>query len=228
MESFILLIAITFLGLVGFAVFILLKEPQNQNVKGSKVLSQDKNKEIDLMAQFQRKITAYEEQLKNHEATSAALQLELAQTKEREKTLLKEKSQMTFDEGQYEKFKKEYQALKRELIHKEEILEQEISQRRKHLQDLTGLQQDCETYKKQNIEFQDAYRKSQTIIETLTEELQHTEKRLDEQSKIVREHTENKIEGEWVSRDEFEKLEKELKEKEAFLQRLLALKSKNE
>ncbi len=48
-----------------------------------------------------------------------------------------------------------------------------------------------------------------------------------EQKKIVAEHTENKIGGEWVSRAEFEKVERELKEKETMIQRFLTIKKED-
>lgn len=229
MELAIFLIAAIFLGIGGFAVYTILQEktpgPAAQHPKG---LPDKKRDEPDIIEQFHKKIRGLEEQIKQHEAAFAAVQLELAQTKEREKKLSQEKSQIIFDAAQYEKFKKDHEGLKRELNHKEEVLEKEIAERRKQAQETDALQQEVQTTKKRSVELEDALRKSQTMVEALTKQLQDTRRMLQDQNKIVEEHSTQKKEGEWVARTEFEKMEATLKEKEALIQRLSALKSKNE
>jgi chromosome segregation ATPase len=179
---------------------------------------------FDLATQLQKKISSHEQKLKDIEYSLQAAQLELAQTKEKEKALLKERSQNTFDAQQYEKFKKEYQALKSELTRKEEALEAEITHRRRLDSQLLGIKTDAEVLKKSIMESEDAFRRSQAVIETLTRELNLAKKTIVDQKKIVQEHSENKAEGEWVSRIEFNKIEMELKEKESMIQKLLSLK----
>ena len=70
----------------------------------------------------------------------------------------------------------------------------------------------------------DANRKSQVVIENLGQEIAALRKTIHDQEKIVTEHAENKTEGEWVSKIEFEKMENQLREKESLIQRLLTLK----
>lgn len=229
MDLAIYLIAAVFLGIAGVVVFTVLQEKISSSpLKETKGATDKKISEPDLIEQFHKKIRGLEEQIKQHEGAFAAIQLELAQTREREKKLSQEKSQINFDAGQYEKFKKDHEELKRELNQKEEVLEKEIAERRKQARETGALQQDSETYKKRSVEFEDALRKSQTMVEALTKQLQDARKMLQDQNKIVQEHSTQKKEGEWVARAEFEKIEATLKEKEALIQRLLALKSKNE
>ena len=220
MDILILVIGMAFLGLIGIGVYIFLKEPQQKNPLDMTV----KNEEAELIPQFHKKISACEEKIKSLEYNLEATSLELTQTKEKEKALLKEKSAVTFDSEQYEKFKKEFQTLKGELSGKEEMLEKEISQRRKESSELAELKAESDALKKKTIESEDAYRKAQAAIETLTKELALARKTIDEQKRVVKEHSENKKEGEWVSRIEFNKIENELKEKEAMIQKFLSLK----
>jgi len=229
MDILIITIGLALTGILGFTAFAFMHESPAKSMrpKVSNLPPKDKPSEPDVIASYQRKLIAREEQIKNHEAAFAALQLELAQTKEREKTLLKEKSQIAFNEEEYEKFKKVYKSLKDELIKKEELLEKEIDSRRKQETELTQALKDIETYKNKSITSDDAFRKSETVAANLTKELKETKKMINEQNKIVEEHSENKIGGEWVSRDEFKKLENELKEKESLIQKLLALKARN-
>lgn len=223
MDSIIILIAVTFLAFIGAAAYVFLKDSQGKDK------SVTKDEGADLIGQYQKKIVSYEERIKKLEYSLAAMEQELIKTKEsetalqaKEKDLLKEKSHIAFDSEQYEKFKKDFEALKTEMPHKEEALEKEISLRRKQESELKTSQLDCETLKKRVTESEDAYRKSQAAIEALTKELNLAKKTIDEQKKMVREYTENKMGGEWVSRMEFEKVEKELREKEALIQKFLS------
>lgn len=221
MELLIVFIAVAFLAIaaaLGIYVFKGSETPEEK--KGASIKTPD----AEMLSQFKRKAAACEEKLKSLEMDFEAASLELKQTKEREKVLLTDKSKITFDSEQYEKFKKDFQTLKVELTGKEESLEKEISERRKQGMELALIRQEHDILKKKNTETDDAYRKSQTLVETLTKELQTIKSALNEQRKIVDEHKENKIEGEWVSRPEFEKIERELREKEAMIQRLLSLK----
>ncbi|OIO36094.1 MAG: hypothetical protein AUJ74_03745 [Candidatus Omnitrophica bacterium CG1_02_44_16] len=216
-----LLLVLCFLGLLAAGFLYFYRSPEESPEKNG---PRTKTHGFDLATQLQKKISSHEQKLKDIEYTLQAAQLELAQTKEKEKILLKERSQNAFDIEQYEKFKKEYQTLKTELSHKEEALETEITRGRRLDSQLLGIKTDAEILKKRIIASDDAFRRSQATIETLTRELILAKKTIADQKKIVQEHSENKAEGEWVSRIEFNKIEIELKEKEAMIQKLLSLK----
>ena len=220
MEILILLAGLVFLGIVAALIFFMNQESSSkQNPPKTSM-----EKEVDGFAQYQKKIAVGEEKTKNLQTNLEVLQLELTQSKEREKSLLKEKSESTFNAEQYEKFKKDFAQLKIELTAKEELLEKEISEKRKNAQDLLQLQQDNDTLKKRVVEAEDSYRKTQTLLEVLKKDLEVAKRTIEEQKRIVSEHAENKIGGEWVSRDEFKTLENQLKEKEEMIQKLLAIK----
>ncbi len=221
MEILMILLVLIFLGLLGAGVLYFYKGP-GEHAGSDKGLKNPR--EVDETAGLRKKISLAEEKLKNLEYSYEAAQLELAQTKEKEKALVREKSQVTFDTQQYEKFKKEHQDLKVELARKEETCENEISQRRQESAELTQLKNDTAALKKRLSETEDALRRTSMAQETLTKELNLAKKTIDGQKKIVQEHHENKAEGEWVSRVEFNKVERELKEKEALIQKLLAIK----
>ena len=218
MDILIFLIGAVFLGLLGAGFYIFLKEPK-ETAKGK---IQTKEPESDVVAALQKKISNYETKINNLEYDLEATKLDLAQTKEKEKALLTEIARVTFDAEQYEKLKKDHQALKAELPGKEEMLEKEISSRRLESAELAQLKTELQTLKKKAMETEDSFRKSQMTIEAFTKELNLSKKTIEEQKRIVKEHSENKVEGEWVSRIEFNKIEKELREKEALLQRFLS------
>jgi chromosome segregation ATPase len=222
MDLLIFFVAIAFVGLIVAFSFHSFKETR---AGAPKLPHGEKNIEADVFASFQKKIKAYEEKIKKIEFDMGACQLECAQAKEREKMITNERSQVKFDTEQYEKFKKEFQALKKELTAKEEILEKEISSRRTQAADLAATKQDNETLKKKLSETEDALRKHQALSESLTKEVGLAKNKIKEQEKVVRQHSENKMEGEWVSRMEFEKIERDLKEKEAQIQKFLSLKN---
>ncbi len=221
MDILMILLVLCFLGLLAAGFLYFYRSPEEVPKKDNPHAN---THGFDLTTQLQKKISSHEQKLKDIEYSLQAAQLELAQTKEKEKALLKERSQNTFDTEQYEKFKKEYQLLKTELSHKEELLETEITHRRRLDSQLLGIKTDAEALKKRIIGSDDAFRKSQAAIETLTRELNLAKKTIVDQKKIVQEHSENKAEGEWVSRIEFNKIEMELKEKESMIQKLLSLK----
>jgi len=217
-----ILLVLCFLGLLAAGFLYFYRSPEEGSPEKDK--PHGKNHGFDLTTSLQKKLSSHEQKLNDMEYTLQAAQLELAQSKEKEKTILKEKSQNAFDAEQYEKLKIEFQALKKELSHKELMLEAEITHRRHIDSQLLGVQTEAQALKKRIIESDDAFRKSQVAIETLTRELNLAKKTIADQKKIVVEHSENKAEGEWVSRIEFNKIEMELKEKEAMIQKLLNIK----
>lgn len=180
--------------------------------------------ETDPTVPLKKKIAHYEAKIRELEANLKTLESEFAAAQLKEKELLREKSTTAFDSEQYEKFKKEYLDLKQELAKKEEILEEEITVRRQQTGEILQLRENNEALKKKALESDDTFRKSQTLVETLTQELKTIKQALQEKEKIVSEHSANKIEGEWVSREEFNKLEHELKEKEDLIQKMLSAK----
>ncbi|HAJ56193.1 MAG TPA: hypothetical protein DCL35_00295 [Candidatus Omnitrophica bacterium] len=221
MDILIIIICLAFIGLLGTLGYQFLKENiAGRSVQGGPV----KQNDADPALGYQKKIMENEEKIKKVELDLAASKLELAQTKEREKALIEQNSGAKFDYEQYEKFKKDYQLLKQEIVQKEDILEKEISTRRAQTAELAQLKQDYDGLKKKLMETEDYYRRSQTVAENLTKELNTAKKTVEYQKKIVSEHTENKLGGEWVSRVEFEKVENELKEKETMIQKFLSLK----
>jgi chromosome segregation ATPase len=220
MDLIIVIMGIAFVALIAAGFFLFSKESQPLPQKSNA----SKNPEADIVGGLRKRISSDEEKMKNLEYTLEATRLELAQMKEKEKTLLNEKSKEAFDSQQYEKSKKEHQLLKEELTRKEENLENEISLRRQQGTELTQLKAESDGLKKRVMEAEDTFRKAQTTIETLTKELAIVKRTFQEQQRIVQEHTENKIGGEWVSREELNKVEKELKEKEVLIQKYLSLK----
>ncbi len=230
MDILIVLISVAFIGLVSVFGYQFYEEHRNasgglSNTPKNKVPKKDTHAEM--LAQMRRKVSEYEERIKKIELEFEASKLELNHTKEREKKLLDEKSQNKFDGQQYEKFKKEYVGLKDEIKNKEELLEKEISLRRASVSELSQLKSEFETIKKQLSQTEDKLRKSETLADNLNKELLIAKATIKEQKKIVAEHTENKIGGEWVSRAEFEKVERELKEKETMIQRFLTIKKED-
>ena len=223
MDTMILMISLLFMGIVGVGVFMLFykEPPKTPRSPLAKEIAPEKNDEPHLIAQLQKKIAFFEEEKKEFQLKYEAAQLELTKIREHEKSLLKEKTSNAFDAEQYEKFKKEYHTLKEELIKKEEILEKEIASRRQQASELSLVKEEADALKKRVSESEDASRKAQVKIETLTEELNLAKKTIEEQKKIVQEHSINKKEGEWVSREEFARLERQLQEKDALLKQFL-------
>ncbi len=225
MDILIVFMGTAFLGIIAALTFFFLKEQPSpktpsstgKDVKGPKELSQLPNK----------KAIEYEEKIKKIENELDNIKAELAKTKEEHKTLLEEKSHINFNMEQYEKFKKEYLGLKDELLKKEELLEKEISLRRAQTQELTQLKQDHVTVKEKIIETEDALRKSQTMVEAFKKTVEGLKKQISDHGKIVNEYSQVKSEGQWVSREEFNKIEAELKEKEQMLQKILAIKKES-
>jgi len=222
MEFSIVFAGLIFVGIVGALIYFVFLEPQGKT--NPKIQIPTSIKHADDSIQAKKTIANLEEKIKTLELEKEALKQEISLTKEKEKTLLKEKSANTFDSGQYDKFKKDFALFKDELTKKEEILEKEITEKRKHASELIQAKQENEILKKRIIEAEDAERKAQTKIEILTKDIEATSKIIRDQKRIVEEHAENKTEGEWVSRTEFETIERELKEKEIMIQKLLTLK----
>jgi len=223
MDILIVLVSVAFIGLITIFVYQYYEEHRNAGTVPKNKVSK-KDTQAELLAQSKRRIAEYEEKVKKMEYEFEACRLELSQTKERERTLINEKSQVKFDSEHYEKFKKEFSAAKEELKAKEETVEKEISLRRANSIELTHLKQEHEALKKKLSSTEDLYRKLQSILENLTKDLKAAKDTIREQNKVVTEFTKNKMGGEWVSRAEFEKIEIELKEKDTMIQRFLAIK----
>ena len=167
MEILMMLLVLCFLGLIGAASLFFLKGPEDAPGQEK---TKNKIRDIDIAAQLKKKIASDDEKIKNLELNLGAVTLELTQTKEKEKMLLKERSQVTFDSEQYEKFKKEHHALKTELTRKEETLENEISERRRESASLMQLKIDHADLKKKLSQTEDALRKAEAAVETLKKE----------------------------------------------------------
>lgn len=225
MDILIVLISVSFIGLVSIFVYQFYEDRRRTGPTAAKTPKKDP--QADMLGSLKRKASDAQDKLKKLEYEFQATQMELTAVKEREKALLNERSQIKFDSEQYEKFKKEFETVKRELKNKEETLEKEISQRRLQADDLIRIKKEAETLKVKLVQAEDGYRRSQAIIENQGLELDAAKKTIHDQKKIVAEHSENKMGGEWVSRIEFEKVERELREKESMLQKLLALKKTN-
>lgn len=225
MDIIIILIGVVFLGIVAALAYSLLNEQSAGKINTIKTTKDDfKKEEAQSDRLSNRKITEYEERIKKLENELELTKTDFVKIKEIKEKLSEEKSHIVFDMEQYEKFKKEHQELKNEIVKKEGLLEKEISLRRTQSQELTQIQQDHKTAKQKIAETEDALRKAQGIIETLKKTIDDLKKQLSEHSKIVNEYSEKKSEGQWVSREEFNKIEAELKEKENMLQKLLSLK----
>lgn len=220
MENIITAITLVFIGLIAGGLYFLLVEPAKNNQQKK---DDQPKKEPDILSQYQRKIKHSEQKIAALEQEMEALKLELLQAQGREKELLKERSAVAFESAQFEKLKKDHLVLKSESDNKEAILEKEISLRRSQAVELAQTRSECEQLKKKLDNASDALRRTNQLLETTTKDLQNVKSILHEQKKVVQEHSENKIEGEWVSREEFSKIENELTEKEALIQKLLSL-----
>jgi predicted nucleic acid-binding Zn-ribbon protein len=224
MDATILIVGLVFAGLV-WAVIYFIKDDFPKTTKKPQVKPEtpvNKN-DGDLSRHLQKKLAQTEEKCKNMELQYEAAQLELSQTKDKEKNLLKAKAEDVFDREQYEKFKKEFQILKKEVADKEESLEKEIGLRRQQSSQLTSTQQERDDLQKRASRTEDAHRKALASIESLTKELQDLKRKVREQGRIVEEHAVSKTEGEWISRAEFDKVEKELQEKELLIRKMLSI-----
>ncbi len=221
MDILIVLISVAFIGLVASLAYQHINEAK---APAGKTNTKTPKNDAEITASYQRKIKSYEEKIKKIELDFEAVQLELRQLKEKEKTSEAAKSEIKFDYEQYEKFKKEFSELKKVLSQKEELLEKEISAHRSESTELQRQKQDCQNLKKQLSETQDAHRKSQALAEGFEKELKKAKQTISEHTKAAQQHSQNKVGGEWVSRDEFEKIEKELLEKQAMIEKFLSLK----
>jgi chromosome segregation ATPase len=228
MDILMLVIGLVFLGLVGAGFYVAIHDPSffglsRKDAGAAKNKPDPKKPAIDPLADLQKKFSSNEERIKEYQTRIENLQYDLEQAKKQEKTLRDEKSTSAFDGQQYEKFKKEFKQQQAQLSAKEERLEKEISQRRQLATELAGAKQENDGLKKRTMEAEDAMRKAQNVSETTAKELDQLKRAVREQKKIVQEHTTQKSEGEWVSREEFRKVEQELEEKEAMIKKLLAL-----
>lgn len=224
MDFLVIALSIVFIGLIGMAVFLLLKDTQQKSPAQAEKGKTAKPAETDLAVKLQKKLAAGEEKIRGLEEALKNTETRLQEALEREKTLLKGRSQTAFDIVGHEKIKKEYEASRQEIKHKEKTLEEEISTRRRQTIELQEAQRERDLLRKKSADTEMTLRKSQAAVEKLTGELRAAQKTMSNQEKTIKEHTENKIGGEWVSRHEFEKIEKEIAEKEALIQKILALK----
>jgi chromosome segregation ATPase len=228
MDILMLVIGLVFLGLVGAGLYVAIHDPSffgltRKDAAAPKSKQDPKKPMVDPLADLQKKFNTTEERMKEYQTRIENLQYDLEQAKKQEKALRNEKSTSAFDSQQYEKFKKEFKQQQTLLSAKEEILEKEISQRRQLAAELAGARQENDELKKRTMEAEDATRKAQSMLETTAKELDQLKRAVREQKKIVQEHATQKSEGEWVSREEFNKVEQELAEKEAMIKKLLAL-----
>ncbi|MFA5038783.1 MAG: hypothetical protein WC732_03795 [Candidatus Omnitrophota bacterium] len=218
MDLLILFMALVFLGMIGAGIFFFLKETPPRPGPAFKIPpavppSQDP---LELPP---KKTARYDEKIKQLEEELQAAQEEIRKGQEREAGLLKEKNNVAFDSSGYERLKKEQAALREEMTAKEETLEEVISARRRENAELIQLRQEFDILRKKNAETEDAFRKAQTIIENMDKDNKSCKALLEQQKKILEEHNVNKTEGQWVSREEFEKLQALLKEKDSLLQK---------
>ncbi len=222
MDVLIFVMGVVFLGLIGAGIFFFLKEQSFSKMLGLGAALPTKATEdaTDPAAGLQKKILHHEQRIATLENELKASREENERLRGREQELLKEQSNTAFDSESFEKIKGEHALLKKELTAKEEALETEISDRRRQNAELTQLRLEHEALKKKATETEDALRKAQTTIEVLREENKNTKAVLEQHKKIVDEHNVNKIEGQWVSRIEFERVEATLKEKERLIEKL--------
>jgi len=222
-----IVIAVVFAGLVIVGGMHLLQEtsPDGQKKKpaGKAAAAPKRDAKTDFIAILQKKVAVTEEKLRNLEGEFQAQRLELSRAKEREKELEEEKSSTAFDAQQYKKFQKEHALLKEELNKKERLLEEEISRRRLETTQLANVQTELDALKKHLTQTQDAFRKTQALYEHSVADLREARSELEKQKKAAQEVSGHKTQGGWVAREEFDKVEHELEEKEKFIKKLLAL-----
>jgi DNA repair exonuclease SbcCD ATPase subunit len=228
MDASIFILGFAFVGIVAAAAYFLFKEDSGGSPTSTPARPTAPAVNANPAAQLQRKIAQTEERFKNLQIDHESIQLELAQTKERERAIAKERSEIVFDKQQYERFLKDHAVLKIELKQKEDAVEKEISLRRQQATELAQVQQSFETTRQRLTQTEDELRKSKLTVETLQKDLIDAKKILSSQNRIVEEHVVNKTEGEWVSREEFHKLENELREKDTLLKKMLSLPEKKE
>lgn len=218
MDLVLLILGLGFLAVLAGGFFFFLKEKPS-GTPASKTEKRTAGSAADLQEILARKTARYEEKIQQMDEELRAVRKEIEKSQEREQNLIKEKNNIAFDTSSLERLKKEQAELKEELKSKEETLEEVISARRRENGELIQLRQDHELLKKKLSETEDAERKSQAVVENLSKENKSLKETLQQQKKIVDEHNVNKTEGEWVSREEFDRLQAVLKEKESQIQK---------
>lgn len=221
MDLLILILGLVFLSVLGGSVYFFLQDKNffspsqaAKNIPGACGVEGQKD---DLLL---KKSARYEERIKSLENELKASQEQTAKSQQREQELLKEKNNNAFDNSSFEKIRAENQSLREEFKSKEEALEEIISARRRENTELIGLRQEFDSLKKKNSVTEDDLRKAKAIIENMTKDNKAANAELERQKKIIEEHNTNKTEGQWVSRDEFDRLQSLLKEKETLLLKL--------
>jgi len=179
--------------------------------------------QADFIGILKKKVAVSEEKLKNLEGELQAQRLELAAAKEREKRLEEAKASSTHDAQSFERLKKEHALLKEEVGNKERLLEEEISRRRLETEQLADANAQMAALQEQLSKTQDVFRKTQTLYERTVADLKEARAELEKQTKAAQEASGQKTQGGWVAREEFDKVEHELREKEMFIKKLLAL-----
>jgi|GEM_PF-787280 len=177
----------------------------------------------DFIGILQKKLEVTEEKLKQMEGEFQAQRLELAAAKGREKRLEEEKASTAHDDQSCQKLQKEDALLKEELVQKERLLEEEISRRRQETTQLANVQRELDNHKEHLTKTQDAFRKTQALYEQAVADLKEARAELERHKKAAQEASGQKTQGGWVAREEFDKVEHELEEKEKFIKKLLAL-----
>ncbi len=220
-----IVIAVVFAVLVVIGAMHMLQEAPPAGPKRS---SQDtaapkRDAKTDFIGILKKKLAVTEEKLKALEAEFQAQRLELAAAKERVKKLEEEKSSTAYDAVSSQKLQKEHALLKEELGTKEHLLEEEISRRRQETSQRTDAQMQLDTLKGQLTKTQDAFRKTQMLYEHTVTDLKEARADMEKQKKAAQEACGQKTQGGWVAREEFDKVEHELEEKEKLIKKLLAL-----
>ncbi len=227
MDIVMIVLSVVFVVLVVIGGMHLFREtpPDGQKEKPSEntATARKRDAKTDFITILQKKVAVTEEKLKNLEGEFQAQRLELSQAKERKKKLEEEKSSMNFDTQQSKKIQKEHTLLKEELNKKERLLEEEISRRRQETTQLANIKMELDALKKHLTQTQDAFRKTQTLYEHTVTDLKGTRSELEKQRKAAQLSSGQKTQGGWVAREEFDKVEHELEEKEKFIKKLLAL-----
>jgi len=226
MDIVMIVIAVVFGVLVVIGGVHLLQEPPAPGKKKSgkkEPAAPKRDGKADFVRILQKKVAIGEEKIKELEGEFQVQRQELSKAKEREKKLLDDKKSMEHDARSYQKFKKEHKILRDEAAKKEHLLEDEISRRRQQTTQLANVKSDIDALKKELKLAQDNFRKTQALYERTVGDLKETRAALNKITKAAQAEAGQKTQGGWIAKEEFDKVEHELQEKEALLKKLLTL-----
>jgi chromosome segregation ATPase len=227
MDFWLLLVLLGFVGVLLGAAYFGIAEPRRirkPKPKEAKTSLQDSSVQPDVypkVMQLQKELSVCENRRKSLETQLQSLQVELQALKEANKKEQDDKARVDFDRQEAEHQKTESLALRQELAAKEDQLEQAISLRHKQEQQSMRLKIEYDALAKKHADLSEIFQKTESLSEALSRELEQAKKRLSEQEKIVRLHQESKTDGQWVSRQEIDRLHQQISEKEAQIQALL-------